>query len=140
VARLVALLLVAELLRNSGKYTMADVLAFRMRQRPVRTAAAVSTITVAIFAPGLNVAFLVALAFAVAASGNLPALLYLLFRRRFTTAGAVATIYGGLMPPRSSPTTTGIGSRCPTRGSSRSRSGSCAGGWALCCRENLLTT
>ena len=33
VAWLVALLLVAELLRNSGRYTMADVLAFRMRQR-----------------------------------------------------------------------------------------------------------
>lgn len=33
VAWLVALLLVAELLRNSGKYTMADVLAFRMRQK-----------------------------------------------------------------------------------------------------------
>ncbi|GIG66163.1 solute symporter family protein [Phytomonospora endophytica] len=49
VAWLVALLLVAELLRNSGKYTMADVLAFRMRQRPVRTAAAVSTVTVSVF-------------------------------------------------------------------------------------------
>jgi len=49
VAWLVALLLVAELLRNSGKYTMADVLSYRMKQRPVRTAAAVSTITVSIF-------------------------------------------------------------------------------------------
>ena len=49
VAWLVALLLIAELLRNSGKYTMADVLAFRMRQRPVRTAAGVSTIVVSIF-------------------------------------------------------------------------------------------
>jgi cation/acetate symporter len=49
VAWLVALLLVAELMRNSGKYTMADVLSFRMRQRPVRTAAAISTITVSIF-------------------------------------------------------------------------------------------
>jgi cation/acetate symporter len=49
VAWLVALLLVAELLRNSGKYTMADVLAFRLKQKPVRTAAAVSTITVSIF-------------------------------------------------------------------------------------------
>jgi len=49
VAWLVALLLVAELLRNSGKYTMADVLAFRMRQPPVRTAATVSTVTVSIF-------------------------------------------------------------------------------------------
>jgi cation/acetate symporter len=49
VAWLVALLLVAEYLRNSGRYTMADVLAFRMRQRPVRTAASVSTIIVSIF-------------------------------------------------------------------------------------------
>jgi cation/acetate symporter len=49
VAWLVALLLVAELMRNSGKYTMADVLAFRMRQPPVRTAASVSTVVVSIF-------------------------------------------------------------------------------------------
>ncbi|MEP6855465.1 MAG: cation acetate symporter, partial [Pedococcus sp.] len=35
VAWLVALLLVAELLRNAGKYTMADVLSFRLKQRPV---------------------------------------------------------------------------------------------------------
>ena len=49
VAWLVALLLVAELLRNSGRYTMADQLAFRMRQRPVRTAAASSTVVVSIF-------------------------------------------------------------------------------------------
>ena len=44
-----ALLLVAELLRNTGKFTMADVLAFRMRQRPVRTAAAISTLAVSFF-------------------------------------------------------------------------------------------
>jgi cation/acetate symporter len=49
VAWLVALLLVAEMLRNSGRYTMADQLAYRMRQRPVRTAAAISTVTVSIF-------------------------------------------------------------------------------------------
>ncbi|HLT61433.1 MAG TPA: cation acetate symporter, partial [Microlunatus sp.] len=49
VAWLVALLLVAELLRNSGKFTMADQLAFRMRQVPVRAAAASSTIVVSIF-------------------------------------------------------------------------------------------
>ncbi|MFN8075038.1 MAG: cation acetate symporter [Kineosporiaceae bacterium] len=49
VAWLVALLLVAELLRNSGRYTMADVLSFRMSQRPVRTAAGISTIVVSIF-------------------------------------------------------------------------------------------
>ncbi len=49
VAWLVALLLIAELLRNSGRFTMADQLAYRMRQRPVRTAAATSTIVVSIF-------------------------------------------------------------------------------------------
>ncbi|GGL95242.1 solute symporter family protein [Nakamurella endophytica] len=49
VAWLVALLLVAELMRNTGKYTMADVLSFRMRQRPVRTAASISTVVVSIF-------------------------------------------------------------------------------------------
>jgi cation/acetate symporter len=54
-------------------------------------------IVLAIFAQKLNVAFLVALAFAVAASANLPALLYSLFWRRFNTAGAVASIYGGLI-------------------------------------------
>ncbi|GGP37678.1 solute symporter family protein [Saccharothrix coeruleofusca] len=49
VAWLVALLLVAELLRNTGKYTMGDVLSFRMRQRPVRAAAATSTMAVSFF-------------------------------------------------------------------------------------------
>src|ERR687886_619394 len=49
VAWLVALLLVAELLRNTARFTMADVLAFRMRQRPVRTAAAISTLVVSLF-------------------------------------------------------------------------------------------
>ena len=49
VAWLVALLLVAEMLRNTGKFTMADVLSFRLRQRPVRIAAATSTLLVSIF-------------------------------------------------------------------------------------------
>ncbi|GAB2740294.1 cation acetate symporter [Salinifilum aidingensis] len=49
VAWLVALLLVAELLRNTGRYTMADVLSFRMRERPVRTAASLSTLAVTFF-------------------------------------------------------------------------------------------
>lgn len=49
VAWLVALLLVAEPLRNSGRFTMADVLAYRLKQRPVRTAAGTSTIVVSIF-------------------------------------------------------------------------------------------
>ncbi|GAA4479069.1 cation acetate symporter [Enteractinococcus fodinae] len=49
VAWLTALLLVAEMLRNTGKFTMADVLSFRLRQRPVRIAAATSTLAVSIF-------------------------------------------------------------------------------------------
>lgn len=49
VAWLVALLLIAEPLRNSGRFTMGDVLAFRMKQRPVRTAAAASTVVVSVF-------------------------------------------------------------------------------------------
>jgi cation/acetate symporter len=46
VAWVVALLLVAELVRNAGRFTMADVLSFRLQQRPVRMAAALSTLTV----------------------------------------------------------------------------------------------
>ena len=49
VAWLVALLLVAELMRNTGKFTMADVLSFRLRQRPVRMAAAITTLAVCFF-------------------------------------------------------------------------------------------
>jgi len=49
-----------------------------------------------IVANGQNIAFLVALAFAVAASANLPTILYSLFWRRFNTNGALWSIYGGL--------------------------------------------
>ncbi|WP_072691226.1 solute symporter family protein [Rhodococcus marinonascens] len=49
VAWLVALMLVAELLRNTGRFTMADVLSFRLKQRPVRMAAALSTLVVSLF-------------------------------------------------------------------------------------------
>jgi cation/acetate symporter len=57
----------------------------------------IAAIGLGILAQGLNVAFLVALAFAVAASGNLPAILYSLFWKRFNTSGAVWAIYGGLI-------------------------------------------
>jgi len=83
-------------------------------------------IVLSIYAQKLNVAFLVALAFAVAASGNLPAILYSLFWRRFNTAGAVAAIYGGLVssvvlvvfsPVVSGKVTPGVGGAAPTSGS-----------------------
>src|SRR5436190_2069360 len=49
VAYLTVLLIVAEPLRNAGKYTMADVLAYRLHPRPVRAMAALSTLTVSTF-------------------------------------------------------------------------------------------
>ena len=49
VAWLVALMLVAELMRNTGRFTMADVLSFRLQQRPVRMAAALATLAVCLF-------------------------------------------------------------------------------------------
>ncbi|MFD7903158.1 cation acetate symporter [Kitasatospora sp. NPDC059722] len=57
-----------------------------------------AAIAISLFAQQLNVAFLVGLAFAVAASANLPVLLYTLFWRRFTARGAVWSVYGGLVP------------------------------------------
>jgi cation/acetate symporter len=50
-----------------------------------------------IFANGQNIAFLVALAFCVAASANLPTIIYSLFWKRFNTSGALWSIYGGLI-------------------------------------------
>jgi cation/acetate symporter len=58
----------------------------------------VVAIGLGLLARDLNVAFLVGLAFAVAASANLPVLLYSLFWRGFTTRGAVWAVYGGLIP------------------------------------------
>src|SRR5579864_2189544 len=49
VAYLTVLLVVAEPLRNAGKYTMADVLAYRLKPRPVRAMASISTLTVSTF-------------------------------------------------------------------------------------------
>jgi len=43
-----------------------------------------------------RIAFLVALAFAVAASANLPTILYALFWKKFNTTGALFSMYGGL--------------------------------------------
>ncbi|SEN71861.1 solute symporter family protein [Lihuaxuella thermophila] len=49
VAYLVVLIIVAEPLRNSGRYTLADMLAYRMRAKPVRSAAALSTLAISTF-------------------------------------------------------------------------------------------
>ncbi len=49
IAYVTILLLIAEPLRNAGKYTMADVLAYRLKPRPVRALAALSTQIIVIF-------------------------------------------------------------------------------------------
>jgi cation/acetate symporter len=50
-----------------------------------------------VLGPAANVAFLVALAFAVAASANLPVIVFSLFWKRFNTKGAVAGLGTGLL-------------------------------------------
>src|SRR5512132_2240389 len=49
VAYITVLLVIAEPCRNIGKYTMADILAFRNNPKTVRTVMALSTITVSTF-------------------------------------------------------------------------------------------
>jgi cation/acetate symporter len=64
------------------------------------TAFVVGAVSIAIailLGPTANVAFLVALAFAVAASANLPVIVLSLFWRRFNTAGAVVGLATGLV-------------------------------------------
>jgi cation/acetate symporter len=58
---------------------------------------AVSILIAILLGPNANVAFLVALAFAVAASANLPVIVLSLFWRRFNTKGAVAGLATGLL-------------------------------------------
>jgi cation/acetate symporter len=57
----------------------------------------VAAILLGIKFKGQNVAFMVSLAFAIAASGNFPALLLSIFWRRLTTAGAVASMLTGTL-------------------------------------------
>jgi cation/acetate symporter len=49
VAFLTVLFLLAERMRNSGKFTIADVLAYRLKRQPARAAAALGTLTVVAF-------------------------------------------------------------------------------------------
>ena len=58
---------------------------------------AILSIILAIFAQSLNVAFLVSLAFAVAASANLPVILFTIYWKRFNTTGAVVGMLTGLI-------------------------------------------
>ncbi len=57
----------------------------------------ITAVLLALAFKGQNVAFMVGLAFVVAASANFPALIMSITWKRFTTAGAVASIYTGLI-------------------------------------------
>jgi cation/acetate symporter len=63
-----------------------------------RTAAVIGALSIVggVIANGQNVAFLVSLALAIAASANLPTIVYALYWKRFSTAGALASVYSGL--------------------------------------------
>nr|WP_203666490.1 cation acetate symporter [Streptomyces parvus] len=81
-------------LRRPGRKKRSEVAVARIAAAGIGAVA----IGLGLLAQDLNVAFLVGLAFAVAASANLPVLLYSLFWRNFTTRGAVWSVYGGLVP------------------------------------------
>ena len=63
----------------------------------ILTTGIVNLTGLSLFAQKLNIGFLMGLAFALAASAILPALLYSMYWRRFTTRGATWSIYGGLL-------------------------------------------
>ncbi|NWH09665.1 MAG: cation/acetate symporter ActP [Alphaproteobacteria bacterium] len=65
--------------------------------RAATVALGIVAIALGIVFKGQNVAFMVGLAFAIAASGNFPALVLSVFWRRYTTAGAVASIVVGTL-------------------------------------------
>ncbi|MFP2896094.1 sodium:solute symporter family transporter [Corallococcus sp. 4LFB] len=83
--------LVAEPLRNLGKYTFADVVAYRLKQTPVRLSAAVGTLTVVVF-------YLIA---QMVGAGNLIRLLFgLSYETAVVIVGAVMILYvlfGGMI-------------------------------------------
>lgn len=56
----------------------------------------VLSVILALGAQKMNVAFLVSLAFCVAASSNLPVIIFTIFWRRFNTAGAITGMFVGL--------------------------------------------
>ena len=83
----VALLLLAERMRNTGRYTMGDVLGFRTDRRRVRAAAATSTVLVSLL-------YLVA---QIAGAGGLFALLLGIPNTDRATQSLVIALAGGLM-------------------------------------------
>ena len=87
----IVMFLIAESLRNLGRYTFADVVAYRLRQRPVRIAAACGTLAVVAF-------YLIA---QMVGAGNLIRLLFgLSYETAVVIVGAVMLAYvlfGGMI-------------------------------------------
>jgi cation/acetate symporter len=87
----VVMFLIAEPLRNLGKYTFADVVAFRLRQTPVRVAAAIGSLAVVAF-------YLIA---QMVGAGNLIRLLFgMQYELAVTIVGVVMLVYvlfGGMV-------------------------------------------
>jgi cation/acetate symporter len=113
VAFLPVLLFMAERMRNAGKYTVADVLSFRLSERPARVAAAFGTLAVVfvyliaqMVGGGVLIHALTGISFTPAVIGVgafmliyviFGGMLVVLFWRRFNTAGAVTGIAFGLL-------------------------------------------
>jgi cation/acetate symporter len=110
VAYITVLLIVAEPLRNAGKYTMADLLAYRLSPRPVRAMASLSTLTVSTFymiaqmvGAGVIIEKLIGLSFAPAVVGvGVLMLVYVVFGGMLATTWvqiikAVLLILGALV-------------------------------------------
>jgi cation/acetate symporter len=87
----VVMFLIAEQLRNLGKYTFTDVVAFRLRQEPVRIAAAIGSLAVVAF-------YLIA---QMVGAGNLIRLLFgLQYETAVSIVGVVMLLYvlfGGML-------------------------------------------
>lgn len=64
--------------------------------RTTVVAIGVAAIVLGIAAMGQNLAFLVSLAFCIAASANVPTILFSLYWKKFNTTGAVASLWVGL--------------------------------------------
>jgi cation/acetate symporter len=87
----IVLFLIAEPLRNLGRYTFADVLAYRLAQTPIRICAAIGTLTTIVF-------YLIA---QMVGAGNLIKLMFgLSYERAIVIVGAVMIAYvlfGGMI-------------------------------------------
>ncbi|KAB2333438.1 cation acetate symporter [Bacillus mesophilum] len=79
---------------KKGKITEKEQM---LAARYASVAVSVLSILLALFAQKMNVAFLVSLAFCVAASANLPVIIFTIYWKRFNTAGAMTGVITGLV-------------------------------------------